>query len=572
MKFEILGGNQNADISIEQIQKGDIVYAMVKMTLPAPEIPEPFQVCWKHESIDCYAIWSPAIRQGRKIGVSWSKRRTDSRFASWMPLHLLVSAGGQNRLAIAVSDTMNPIAIKTGICEEDGCFECEVEFFTIPTTQITEYSAVIRLDIRNVEYSDSIYDAVAWWENECGYSQAYVPECAKLPINSLWYSYHQVLNKERIVEECRLSKKLGMETVIIDAGWQTDDNSKSYAFCGDWEVAYGKMGDMKELVDRIHAEGMKVILWYSIPYIGIHSKKYEEYKDMILEQTGDNCTFFALDPRYKKVRDYLVQTYTEAVKNWGLDGLKLDFIDAFCLKGKSIELDPRRDYNSLEQSLDVLLTEVTSKLKALNPEILIEFRQSYIGPSIRKYCNMLRVADCPNDVLSNRVDIVNLRLTSGKTAVHSDMIMWSDNDTVESAALQFASILYSVPQISMRIGDLREEHYEMLQYYMSFWLNWKDVLLDGKLTAKNQEIGYSIVRCGKDDKAVFTVYINTTVEMDTREAVVVNATGAEALVVKNAAGKNYHIVSCKGEKISAGVVDSDLKEFAVPRAGMLFLS
>ena len=65
-----------------------------------------------------------------------------------------------------------------------------------------------------------------------------------------------------------------------------------------------------------------------------------------------------------------------------------------------------------------LLDGVYKKLTALNPEVMLEFRQSYIGPAVRKYGNMLRVGDCPIDAIKNRQDIVNMRLTSGKTAVH----------------------------------------------------------------------------------------------------------------------------------------------------------
>ena len=56
-------------------------------------------------------------------------------------------------------------------------------------------------------------------------------------------------------------------------------------------------------------------------------KTYEEFKDMLLDGCGDEKTFFALDPRYKKVRNYLCNVYVNAVKEWNLDGLKLDFID-----------------------------------------------------------------------------------------------------------------------------------------------------------------------------------------------------------------------------------------------------
>lgn len=571
MDFIISGGNKNANIALEEKQDGDILYLTVKMDMETPQIPEKFCIFWKFKDIDCYSVWNQTLRQRRSLNPAWGKKKNHSRLAAGMPLQQLISLNGKNRLSIAVADCATPISIATGVYEEDACIDCEVEFFTIPTTPISSYSTVIKLDMRDIPYYDSLYDTAEWWEKDCGYEPAYVPEAAKLPMNSLWYSYHQQLDPENIIKECRWSKPLGMETVIIDDGWQTDDNNRGYAYCGDWKVAENKMGDMKELVSRIHVEGMKIILWFSVPFVGIHSKAYEEFKDMLLDKPGDNNDTFCLDPRYKKVRDYLIGIYTKAVAEWGLDGLKLDFIDSFNLWGQSLEADPRRDYTSLEEAMDVLLTEIKNALTALNPEILIEFRYPYIGPSVRKYGNMLRVADCPNDAILNRQDIVNLRFTCGKTAVHSDMIMWNPEDYVESAALQFAHILYSVPQISMRAVSLPEDHYKMLKHYISFWLEWREVLLDGKLTAKNPESEYSQVCSVLEDKAVFTVYTDRIVELETGEAVIVNAAGTETLIIKNAAGKKYHTVNCMGENLACGTLNALLEEIEVPMAGMIFI-
>ena len=217
---------------------------------------------------------------------------------------------------------------------------------------------------------------------------------------------------------------------------------------------------------------MKVMIWYSVPFVGIYAKNYEKFKDMILCETGNNKNYWSLDPRYKEVRDFLIGIYSKALIDWNLDGLKLDFIDSFALKGKSLEPDPRRDYESLEEAIDVLMTDITAALTAINPNVLIEFRQSYVGPAIRKYGNMLRVADCPNDAIVNRHGSVNLRFTSGNTAVHSDMIMWHYDEPVESAAQQFVNILYAVPQVSMRIARLNEEHKKMCSFFCLFWKNF----------------------------------------------------------------------------------------------------
>ncbi len=571
MDFNVIGGNKGADIKIKKTQKDGLIFLNIDVAFDKEQIPEPFSVEWKLNCKDCAFTWNPGMMDIHGLYFDWGKKTIKSRLASWMPLQQLISRDGRNKLAIAVSDVDTPIEIGTGICEEDAAFSCEIRFFTVPTSPCTEYSATIRLDTRDIPYYDSIYDVIHWWETDCGYESAFVPDSAKEPVDSLWYSFHQDLDKDEVIKECKLSAELGMKTVIIDDGWQTDDNKRGYAYCGDWKVSPKKMGDMKALVENIHKTGMKVMLWYSVPFVGIYSEKYDEFKGMFLDKSGDEKTFFALDPRYKNVRDYLVSIYENAVKEWKLDGMKLDFIDSFYLKGKSLEFDSARDYQSLEDAIHALMSEVKCKLTAINPEFLIEFRQSYVGPSIRKYGNMLRVGDCPCDILKNRFNIVNLRYTSGKTAVHSDMIMWNTEDSVENAALQFASVLYGVPQISMRIDKLPADHYQMLKYYISFWNEWKNVLIDGKLTATNPESEYSLVCSRLDDKEVYTAYNDTIIPVTTRVTVAVNASAQNTLIIKNAFGKNYKVVNCMGQEVSTGVINSCLEEIKVPTAGMIFV-
>ncbi len=571
MNFEIIGGNKNAKYEIVENSIGDILFLNIKMNLPEPQVPEKFTVRWYFSAADCAFTWNPGMMDIHGLYFDWGKKYIKSRLASWMPLQQLFSRDGRNKLSIAVSDVDTPIEIGTGIKEEAATVECEINFFTLPTSPKTEYTAIIRLDMRDVPYYDSIYDINAWWEQDCGYKSAFVPGSAKMPMDSLWYSFHQDLDKTEVLKECKASKEVGMETVIIDDGWQTDDNNRGYAYCGDWLVAPQKMGDMAELVENIHKIGMKVMLWYSVPFMGIYSNKYKEFKGMFLDGCGDEKTFFALDPRYKKVREYLAGVYENAVKSWNLDGLKLDFIDSFVLKGKALEYDESRDFQDLEIAIHALMSDVKSRLTAINPDILIEFRQSYVGPSIRKYGNMLRVGDCPCDILKNRFNVVNLRLTSGKTAVHSDMIMWNVNDSVENAALQFTSVLYSVPQVSMRVDKLPEDHYKMLKFYIDFWKEWRAVLLDGKLTATNPESEYSLVCSLLDNKEVYTAYSDRIIPVKAKETVAVNATAEKSLIIKNAEGKSYKVVNCMGEELSVGTVKSNLEEIEVAKAGVIFI-
>ena len=219
------------------------------------------------------------------------------------------------------------------------------------------------------------------------------------------------------------------------------------------------------------------------------------------------------------------------------------------------------------------MTGVKERLSKINPDIMIEFRQNYVGPAIRKYGNMFRVADCPNDAIVNRTEIVNLRYTSGKAAVHSDMLMWHPDDPVESAALELANTIYAVPQISVKLDKLPEDHKKMLAFYLSFWREHRDVLLDGKLTARNPESDYSIVCSEMDKKAVISCYTNNLCDLALFDsAVIVNASAQCEIIIKNAVGASYKVVNCMGEKIACGTIKGNLDEIKVPCAGMIFIT
>lgn len=107
---------------------------------------------------------------------------------------------------------------------------------------------------------------------------------------------------------------------------------------------------------------------------------------------------------------------------------------------------------------------------------------------------------------------------------------------------------------------------------LSFWLEWREVLLDGKFTAQNPESQYSIVCSTLGDKSVVTVYTNNVVEVKTGEFVAVNASGCDTLIIKKASGKKYRIVNCMGEEVESGVISAGLEELAVPMAGMVFIN
>ena len=564
---------KNIMIQTREEEKG-VFYIYVSLEFEKDTTPSDCRFGFSLPCVDVYSMWSPLGGIKRYISPNWSTHTQRSRLASGAPVLATISKSGMNRGTVALSDANTATQIRCGLSEETAELEFEVRLFTELTAPLDSYALTIRVDTREIPFYSALKDTERWWREEIGFGEAYVPDSAKMPMDSLWYSFHQILDPESILEECRISKALGMDTVIIDDGWQTDDNGRGYEFCGDWELATGKIPDMKKLVDELHAIGMKVIVWFSVPFVGIQSKVHDRFLGKYVCEMSFGGRVKCLDPRYKEVRDYLVSIYKRSVCEWGLDGLKLDFIDSFGLSEEALKPDERRDTVSLEDGVEKLLMETTETLRAINPEIMIEFRQKYIGPTIRKYGNLLRVADCPNDAICNKMGIVDLRMISGGSAVHSDMIMWHKDEAPEQAALQLLSVIFGVPQISLRLAEASEAHRRLIKTYLDFWRENREVLLEGELKAENPDGCYSLVSSEKNGHMIAVRHMNVPFTLSEGvRATLFNATADERVVIfaekGTLDGRSYRVLDCLGNLLSEGTLSGSVAVVNAPMSARI---
>ena len=209
------------------------------------------------------------------------------------------------------------------------------------------------------------------------------------------------------------------------------------------------------------------------------------------------------------------------------------------------------------------------KLLELRPDIMIEFRQNYMGPVMRKYANIFRVADCPDDSLRNRLGVINLRLTADESAVHSDMLMWNYNEPAEIAAKQIVNVLFSVPQISVRIEKLSLEHYKMLEFYMSLWIKYRDLFINSKIMPECPEANYSKVYAKSFDKQMCVCYSDNTVSLEDENVfVVVNGTAKTKFYIESKHKAEYTINNCMGETVEKGKCEKGLFSLDIPVSGV----
>ncbi|MBR1609025.1 MAG: alpha-galactosidase, partial [Kiritimatiellae bacterium] len=478
----------------------------VRLDSAEPAPPPRFTVALVCDAPGVRSVWT-SRRDVPVLDPDWGGSMKTA-IANDSPVVALVGTDEKNRLAVACSEATRRIEWRFGLREEDCTIRVSMSFFEDPEAPLSSYSAQIRLDAAPVFWSDAVRGASDWICARPEYEPAPVPPAAFDPIYSTWYGFHQDLHDREVEKEAAAAAALGMKTVITDDGWLLDVADRSYAWTGDWEPSPNRFPDMAAHVARVKAAGLRYMLWFSVPFAGWSSKAFKRFEGKFL-YSRDNLRVSVLDPRFPEVREYLASTYEKAVRDWGLDGLKLDFIDSFATP----DPDPAaaenwrgRDYKSVPEAVLALMKDVRRRVEAVRPGALVEFRQTYMGPAIRSFGNMIRAGDVPADPARNRARVARLRLTSGATAVHSDMLEWNPRETPEQAAQQIVSVLFSVIQYSMRIDRLSEDHVRMVRHWIAWTDAHREALLHGAFRPHRPDLGTPLLEGWTDSERIVSVH------------------------------------------------------------------
>lgn len=575
-KIQLIYESDNAKVDYRINQEGvNLGTVTVSLYNEKGFIPEKLKIRWAIPSNNVAGYWSTQASLDKTITPDWGPAKVKSMLSRHAPVICLFGYDDSNRQTFAVSETLNTVITSTSVKEENGMMYNEIQLFTENHRELTSYDFQFRLDSRPIPFSDAISSVADWWTTFDMYKPAPVPKIAKLPVYSSWYSYHQNVSRTALINECRIAKAMGFESIIVDDGWQTFDSNRGYAYTGDWDPL--RIPDMREFVKDVHDLDMKFILWYAVPFVGEKSKSYEKLKGKFLTY-WEGQGAYVLDPRFPEVRAFIIKTYVDAVNEWDLDGFKLDFLGRFRAEPTTkLVADGGRDFASINEATDKLMTDLLIALTAIKPDILLEFRQPYTGPAMRKYGNMLRASDCPNVAIINRVATTDLRMISGNTAVHADMLMWHHNEAVETAALQLLNVLYAVPQISVQLEEIPKDHFDMIRHYTGYWLKNRSILLEGEFIPVSPQLNYPMLTGRSASKQITTIFSDFVAPINLNQIKdfdIVNAKVSKDLILKVLGeGSIYHytIYDCKGVSLTKAEIKltKGIHHFEVPPSGLI---
>ena len=132
--------------------------------------------------------------------------------------------------------------------------------------------------------------------------------------------------RSQVFETLPVVKQLGFGWAVLDDGWQVA--------LGDWRPRSDKFpagdADMKALVDRIHAAGLKAQLWWAPMGADAGSRTEREHPEWLLRNVDGSTRKITwwdsqyLCPAVDGVREDAAAFARKALGEWGFDGLKID--------------------------------------------------------------------------------------------------------------------------------------------------------------------------------------------------------------------------------------------------------
>ena len=559
-----------------------VAFVRVRLEADQPAKKPMFSVKVRLRGGEARSLWRPScgFRRHDKAGVMpyESHARFMSCGAQWMPLYAFLDAEDVNILTLASSESRDRVVFRGGTEEGPNTLVAEFTFNTMDCETPTNRAEVtVRFDTRRLAADRVLPAASAWMRAADPAPERPVPDLAFEPVWSSWCAYHSSITGEIVEREAAVARSVGLNAIILDDGWQVPEG---LSFCDGENLPsqrYSK--DFAAHVRRLHDAGTKVVLWYPVTLVTDNAPNIADYDGQMLYRRSWGPQIW--DPRFPARRAFFHGRIAAAMRDWKVDGLKLDFVDSWGLDFDTMRLPDvsggigARDVRDLMPAVVKTMTEAREIVSGARPDALIEFRQCYVGPAMLKCCTQMRVQDCPGSLAEMRYGIANLRLTCGPNAVHSDPIQWARDATAEQVAESVLASIFGIGQYSVQLTAAPAGQLAVLKHWVAFTRAHAAALYRGDFrvqglssdapvlvgeTAEERVVGaYKpgfVADCGAPDRRVF----------------VLNCTGTPRVAVRFAAAAKGVVYGPDGARRGDVEIPAGLAEIQVPRGGFVELA
>ena len=279
-----------------------------------------------------------------------------------------------------------------GVSEERKTFVVDVH----PVRPL--HNELILPDGTRSPLADGVRRLSAWPRPDVTVRYSTPPPVTRLPVYSTWYMFTQDIDTERVIAEAEHAIEIGCGGLhrrrMAAPRRRTRLPRMRRLDAGSGQVPQPH----RNCRENPRQWSSRRPLGCTAP-LGQLSDVYPELRDFAPHwQPPLNC--YVLDPRRPEVRAFVVRTCLRLVSDYGVELLKIDFLDQAMAYRDS---DADEAFTDVGQAMATMLADVRRALAdAGHADVAFEFRQPYVSPAIARYGEVLRANDCPADSHLNR--------------------------------------------------------------------------------------------------------------------------------------------------------------------------
>ncbi len=370
------------------------------------------------------------------------------------------------------------------------------------------------------------------------------PDDAYQPVYCTWYAVHGAITNEYLDRNAELAAELGFRTFIVDDGWSYDEMKRVcpeklaegwYRDIGNWTVSGKKLPDFKKHVEYAQSLGLKYLLWTAPFFAGVCSEEYKKWKDHDNEMVGgwDDVSFLLPEGN---AAQHVIDLLKNLMTDYNLDGLKVDFLDYIPADVNSPHSRSCRRY----------FAKLSSAIRSVRPDALIEFRQSYATPQMLEFGTQFRAGDVPFDYMENLKRLAQIRVTLGDCVpCHADPVYFHPEEKTENIARHMIAALAGVPMLSMDLERLTPEQSDVIRFWLNFYREHLETFKTG-----HWEVYYFMDTVSR-----------ITVEKDGEVIVILTCPELTAPLIKEYQNSVLYLLNLSGSSLDAAETGSDVQAF-----------
>ena len=411
--------------------------------------------------VDLQQIWTPDMPTpltGRKWWLSKASAPQSS-----MPCIAYFNMAERNRLFFGAEALEWDCLVESMINQEKGVYDVKLTVAAGPGRKLKPFAVTI--DRRDVLWTQAVGD----WRDSLRYKRGTYPDGAWKPTFCSWYAVHAAVSGEWVERTAAIAAELGFGTFILDDGWSYDEAKRVnpetiktwYRDVGRWDAfSPVKFPDFQGHRERMRKIGINYVVWVAPYFVGTRAEAFRRWG---FDRRQDVKPFegnVLLDIENREMMESSTEQLVRLMRDCGLDGLKIDFIDYV-----RPSVDEPHGARSLEYVSDLM-----ERLRKVRPDGLFEFRQSYATPATACLATQFRAGDVPFEWLDNLHRIAQIRLTMGDgIPIHSDPIYWAAEETDDNVDRHFMAAMAGVPMLSMDLEKLPASRRETVRKWIHYY-------------------------------------------------------------------------------------------------------